>query len=130
MGDSAGVTADAVVKMDPELYGVRTQAMFAYAAAGRWKDADEQRRLALQNGGNSPSYYLAVSDIIYGDPDGALAAIERGVRAREPLFTTIWLACEPMFAPLRTRPRFVALIKDLGATMCQIDERWPIKPRP
>ena len=110
--------------------GVRSQAIFAYAAAGRWRDADEQRRLALAPGGNSPNYYTAVSAIIYGDTDTAMAAMERGVRAREPLWNTIFIACEPMFAPLRTRPRFIALMKELGATMCAPDDRWPIRRRP
>ena len=103
--------------------------MFAYAAAGRWKDADEQRRLALTTPGNSPEYYKAVSAIIYGDTDTAMAAAERGIRAHEPLWNSIWLACEPMFAPLRRRARFEALVKELGATMCAPDDRWPIKGR-
>ncbi|MEO6525197.1 MAG: protein kinase, partial [Gemmatimonadaceae bacterium] len=128
--DSAGLAADAILKIDAASYGVRSQVMFAYAAAGRWKDADEQRRLALEPGGNSPNYYTAVSSIIYGDMDTAMAAMERGIRAREPLWNTIFIACEPMFAPLRTRPRFVALIRELGATMCAPDDRWPITPRP
>ena len=127
--DSAGMAADAMLRLDGTSYGVRSQTMFAYAAAGRWKDVDEQRRLALAPGGNSPDYYAAVSAIIYGDTDAAMAAVERGVQAREPLWNTIFLACEPTFTPLRTRPRFVALIKKLGATMCAPEDRWPIKPR-
>ena len=127
--DSAGFVADAMLKIDGTSYGVRGQIMFAYAAAGRWKDFDEQRRLALASGGNSPDYYKAVSAILTGDHETALASVERGVRAHEPLWNSIWIACEPMFAPLRTQPRFVALIKELGATMCAPDERWPIKAR-
>ena len=127
--DSAGRAADEILKIDAAAYGVRAQAMFAYAAAGRWKDADEQRRLALTTPGNSPEYYKAVSAIIYGDTDTAMAAAERGIRAHEPLWNSIWLACEPMFAPLRRRPRFEALVKGLGATMCAPDDRWPIKGR-
>ena len=128
--DSAGFVADAMLKIDGTSYGVRGQIMFAYAAAGRWKDFDEQRRLALAPGGNSPDYYKAVTAILSGDHETALASVERGIRAHEPLWNSIWIACEPMFAPLRARPRFVALIKELGATMCAPDNRWPIKPRP
>jgi serine/threonine-protein kinase len=127
--DSGGFAADAMLKIDDASYGVRAQSMFAYAAAGRWKDVDEQRRIALTVGGNSPNYYEAVSGIVSGNFDAAVAATERGVRAREPLFNTVWLACEPVFARLRSRPRFVALIKELGARMCAPDDRWPIKPR-
>ena len=127
--DSAGFVADAMLKIDGTSYGVRGQIMFAYAAAGRWEDFDEQRRLALASGGNSPDYYKAVSAILTGDHETALASVERGVRAHEPLWNSIWIACEPMFAPLRTQPRFLALIKELGATMCAPDDRWPIKAR-
>ncbi len=127
--DSAGYIADAMLKIDGTSYGVRGQIMFAYAAAGRWNDFDEQRRLALAPGGNSPNYYRAVTAILSGDEETALTSVERGVRAHEPLWNSIWLACEPIFSPLRTRPRFATLIRELGATMCAPDERWPIRSR-
>jgi len=127
--DSAVAAAETMLKIDPNSYGVRSQAMFAYASAGRWTDVDEQRRQAIRDGQNSPNFALAFSGVISGDLDAALAATERGVRAKEPLFNTIWLSCEPIFSPLRTRPRFIALIRELGATMCPPEERWPIKPR-
>ena len=68
--------------------------------------------------------------MIAGDLDAALLATERGVRAREPQFVTLGLSCGPILSPLRTRPRFVALMHELGATICPPLERWPIKPRP
>ena len=127
--DSAVAAAETMLKIDPNSYGVRSQAMFAYASAGRWKDVDEQRRQAIRDSRNSPNYALAFSGVISGDLDAAIAATERGVHAREPLFNTIWLSCEPIFSPLRTQPRFIALMRELGATMCPPEAHWPIKPR-
>ena len=128
--DSAVAAAEAQLKIDPNAFGVRAVIMFAFASAGRWKDVDEQRRQAIRDSGNSPNYVQAFSSVISGDLDAAMLATERGVRAREPQFVPAWLSCEPIFSPLRTHPRFVALMHELGATICPPSERWPIKPRP
>jgi len=32
-----------------------------------------------------------------------------------------------MYDPLKAKPRFVALLKELGATPCAPEARWPIK---
>lgn len=61
--------------------------------------------------------------------NAAITAAERGVRACEPLFNTVWLACDPMFASLWSRPKFVALVRELGGTVCTPDRPWPVKPR-
>ena len=122
--------AQAPLKIDPNAFGMRAIVMFAFASAGRWKDVDEQHRQAIRDNSNSPNYVEAFSGVISGDLDAALLATERGVRAKEPQFLTVGLSCEPMLSPLRTRPRFVALVRELGATMCPPLERWPIKPRP
>ena len=59
-----------------------------------------------------------------------MAATGKGVRAREPMFNTVWLPCEPIFVPLRTRSEFIALMREHGATSCATALGWPIKPRP
>ena len=128
--DSAVAAIETVLKIDPNSFFSRAVAMFVFASAGRWKDVDEQHRLAIRDAGNSPNFVEAVSGVIAGDVDAAVVAMERGVRAGEPWFNAIGLSCEPIFSPLRTRPRFVALMRELGAAICPPLERWPIKPRP
>jgi TolB-like protein/tetratricopeptide (TPR) repeat protein len=127
--DSARIAAETMVRIDPKAFGVRLFAMFVYASGGAWKEAEEQRRLVLQEPGNSPNYNQALIGLVFGDLDAAMAATERGVHAREPLFNTLWISCEPLFDPLRSRPRFAALIRELGATMCTPHDRWPIPAR-
>jgi serine/threonine-protein kinase len=125
--DSAVAAAESALAIDPRAFGSRGIAMFTYAAAGRWADAARQRTLAEQEGGNSPNFNTMQADIIFGDLGGALEAAERSVRAREPLFSWFYIACDPMYDPLKAKPRFVALLKELGATPCAPEARWPIK---
>ena len=70
-----------------------------------------------------PSAVALLQQAVSKDP----SFVERGIRAHEPLWNSIWIACEPMFGSLRTQPRFVAWVKELGATRCAPDRRWPIK---
>ena len=127
--DSAVAAIKTALGIDAKSFGMRYQAMFVFAIAGRWMEADEQRRLAVQEGGNSPNFTAAVIGLVYGNFEAAMLATERGLRAREPLFNTYWVSCDPMFIPLRSQARFVALMKERGATMCAADDRWPIRPR-
>ena len=127
--DSAVAAAEAAIRMDATAFGIRSQAMFIFAIAGRWKDVDEQTRLALAEVNNSPYFTKAAISIVHGDIDGAMAATEKGVHAKEPFFNTIWLPCDPMFEILHSRPAFAALMREMGATMCPANARWPIAPR-
>ena len=127
--DSAVTAVEAALRIDATAYGVRSQVLFVYAIAGRWKEADEQARLALADGQNSPHFMKAATSIVHGDIDAAMKATELGVRAREPFFNSIWLSCDPMFEILHARAAFVALMRELGATMCPANSRWPIAPR-
>ena len=49
-----------------------------------------------------------------GDTDGALASLERGVREHEPLNLTLLSFADPMFDPIRSSPRFVAVLRSYG----------------
>jgi serine/threonine-protein kinase len=124
--DSAAAYIDSSLAIDPKSFGSRGIAAFVYAASGRWDDAARQRPLAEQDGGNSPNFVTMQMDIVFGELDAAMAAAERGIRAREPLFSWLYVACDPMYDPLKTKPRFVALLKELGATPCAPEPRWPI----
>jgi serine/threonine-protein kinase len=127
--DSAVATVETSLAIDPRSLRGRSIATFVYAAAGRWDDAARQRTLATQASGNSPNFAAMTTGIAFGDLDGALAAAERSVRAREPLFSWFYVACDPTYDPLKAKPRFVALLKELGATPCAPEPQWPIKLR-
>ena len=58
-----------------------------------------------------PSYHLALAYAGLGDKDAAFAALSRARDERDPAL--VHVAVEPRFAPLRTDPRFLALLSEL-----------------
>jgi len=127
MPDSAVAAFETAFKLNPNVWGGRSNLVFGYAVAGRWSDAARQRPLLERDPpGNSPHYPRMVVDLAYGDYDAAMMALERGVAAREPLFGVLTLACDPLLDPLKSNPRFTALMQRLGARACPATTRWPI----
>jgi hypothetical protein len=66
--------------------------------------------------------------LAFGETDAAMTALERGVAAREPLLGIVSLACDPLFDPLKSNPRFSPLVQRLGARVCPATGTWPIGP--
>jgi hypothetical protein len=81
-------------------------------------------------GVNSPNYYRMIASLAFGEYDAAMAALERGIADREPLFGIPIIRCDPLFDPLKPDPRFAALMQRLGARACPSSGKWPIAPRP
>lgn len=127
--DSAVLAFEHAVRIDPTGYGDRVFTMFGYAAQGRWADAERERDIVLREKRNSPNLIEAFVAVTFGKYDAAAAAIDRAVEHREPLLLTIRLSCEPMFNPLKTNPRFIALAKRVGAVICPATVAWPIRPQ-
>jgi serine/threonine-protein kinase len=128
--DSAVMVMEKVIRDANHELGVHAIATFMYAAAGQWERAAEQRALAYRHAGNSPNYARTIVAMAYGEYDAAMEALERGIAAKEPLFSTILITCEPTLAKLHSMPRFVAVAERLGARMCPPAEPWPIGPAP
>jgi serine/threonine-protein kinase len=126
--DSAVVALETAIRIDPG-FGGRMYAMFGYAAAGRWADAERARVMAAREGGNSPHLIAGIADLTFGKPDSALIVVERGIELREPLFQDIAIPCDPLFDPLKANPRFEGLMRRLGVKMCAASGRWPIQAR-
>jgi TolB-like protein/tetratricopeptide (TPR) repeat protein/tRNA A-37 threonylcarbamoyl transferase component Bud32 len=125
--DSAIAAFEKGVHLDPKLYGGRMFLVLGYAAAGRWKEAREQRTLLeRETGGNSVNLQRAVVHEVFGQMDSAMVDLERAADAKEPLFLTFWVNCDPMFDALKKDPRFGALMKRVGVTVCPASGRWPI----
>ncbi|HVS15207.1 MAG TPA: protein kinase [Thermoanaerobaculia bacterium] len=88
---------------------------WAYGRAGRAEDARriqeevEARRAA---GTYVVPYYRAYPLIVLGDREGALDALEQAVAER--VEQVAWLAVDPALDPLRSEPRFDALLRQTG----------------
>jgi len=131
MPDSAVREFETAFALDSTVFGSRSNLVFGYAAAGRWKDADRQRALLEHDhGGNSPDWHRMIVDLAYGDGNGAMTALERGVAEREPLFGIPSIPCDPIFDPLKSNPRFEQLMRRLEVRTCAATTKWPIAKPP
>ncbi len=128
--DSAVTAVENMLRISGGDFGGYGIAMFVYASAGQWDKVRENETMARRLGGNSPNYLHTLSGLVYGDYGAAMTALERGVAAREPVFNTVMITCEPMFAKLHSNPRFVALANRLGSRICPEASPWPIGPSP
>ena len=124
-GDSAAREAAVqlrAVPADPQLHVLRGLAL-AYAGHGREALAEAARGLALQ--GPTPagresinyayfSYVAARAALLAGDRDRAFAWLAESRRAHYYV-SPGWLRVEPTWAPLRSDPRFAALVAEQPA---------------
>ena len=112
-------------------YGGRGALVTGYAALGQWAELDRQRELARHDPPiNSPLTAKAFDQVLMGNLDTAMTALERGAIEREPTLASISIACEPLLDPLKANPRFGSLMQKLGARACPAVERWPFPKRP
>jgi serine/threonine-protein kinase len=131
MPDSAVAEFEQAFKLSPTYWNGRSNLVFGYAVAGRWNDVARQRALFEREPvGNSPHYPQLIVDLAYGDYDAAMKNLELGVETREPLFGVFSIPCDPELDPLKSNPRFAALMQRLGMRACPPAGKWPIAARP
>jgi tetratricopeptide (TPR) repeat protein len=113
---------------DPRAAGARSGLVAAYAAAGRWADA-ERLRQEIERPGNSvvtPGDKLTAR-MVFRDLPGAFAVFEQMTRTRS---TQTAFGCDPLYAPLRKDPRFATILNRVGAKVCATTTPWPIPSPP
>lgn len=72
----------------------------------------EETRSVSAAGGYVSPYFTAVAEMSLGDGQAALSSLERALSERDAWI--VWLDVEPHFDPLRTNPRFEALLRSLN----------------
>jgi serine/threonine protein kinase/tetratricopeptide (TPR) repeat protein len=121
-GDIAGALEAFQRAVDLNPASVRMRALLAAgnAVAGR---IDEARRIREQLASEAtgiyvPAFWLAVIAHALGDSEGTLSLLEAATRERYPQIA--YLAVEPVFDSLRTHPRFIHLLREIGvhAVVC------------
>ena len=104
-----------VSNLDPEDQEMLLGLGYAYAAAGNRREAE---RILLRGGDlvrkgkflsplNVATIYTAL-----GETDKAFEWLDRACDERDPY--VIWLKVEPKLAPLRSDPRFAAIVRRVG----------------
>ncbi len=129
--DSAARAFDEAYRADPSAPGVRAYRIWGFALKGQWSDADNafaefERTIT----GSSRHADLVIAYLGLGNRKAALAALE--VAAQHGSYNVVIsaLGCDPTYSLLKSEPRFMAVVKQLGQGMCTGTVRWPIPQRP
>jgi serine/threonine-protein kinase len=127
MADSSVAAFQTSYRINPELFLGRANLVFGYAAANRWDDARRERMIAeRERKGDSPNLRQAVIYIAFGEYEHGVDAIDRAIAKREIQVGVLSLACDPIFDPLKSNPRFHALLARIGSRACPAVARWPL----
>jgi len=113
-GDLAMHAAEKMVLMVERLPSRDAMRSVALAIAGNRQEAERLREEAQRNWKGEPdiSYWLAVTSLTFGEKEKALDWLEKASAAR--LGFLVILNVEPTFDPLRSEPRFQAILRKLG----------------
>lgn len=118
-------------ELGPDRYDGPANLVYAHVLAGRRAAALAVRAsLERTRGANSSNYRLAIADLALGETAAAMTALERSIASQEPALGLVSLACDPRFDPLKREPRFLALLRRLGATPCPGRFPWPLATTP
>ena len=128
--DSAVRTQERGVRLHPRDTRLLSNLLLAYAAAGRWADAERIRvRLhAAPDATLIDGTEAARADLVFGDrePLVRLLTSQRGLR-RYVLAGGV-LGCNPLLDPLWQDARFRAAMQRLTIQPCPLAGAWPIRP--
>jgi serine/threonine-protein kinase len=105
--------------------------LFALAAAGKWAQAKSLRAEILRGTADKPGDANAFfAHLAFGDRAGALTSLEQSFKAGTSQLITQSPSCDPIMQPLKSEPRYVALMKSAGLRICPADVHWPIGTAP
>ena len=127
--DSAVRTLERGVQLHPDLLGQHAILVYAYAASGRWADAERVRtQLRRQGGSIDGGVATALADLVFGDREPALRllATESG---RRRWYAGVGFGCHPMLDPLWVDARFRAAMRAFGVEPCPLARPWHLPPR-
>lgn len=129
--DSATAAFDRFFKLDSMAPEARAMQVWRFALAADWPAAErELNALTRTIVGGSRDIDIAIASVALGDRESALAALEREGARRSYYLATLAVGCDPTFIPLRSEPRFLAVVKAAGQQTCTGPTKWPIPARP
>ena len=106
--------AERALALDPE--NLLYLASLAHAQAGAGREGDARATLArlrrVSGQRHVSAYHLAAIHLALDETDAALEGLEAAYEERSPWIG--YLAVDPRVAPLRSRPRFTALLRKTG----------------
>jgi eukaryotic-like serine/threonine-protein kinase len=126
--DSAEAEWDQIYRKDPMFPEARAYRVWRFAIAGKWADAQKAfEEFDKTITGSSRAGDMVIAELGLGNREAALSALEAVARQRSFYVATAALGCDPTYALLKSEPRFIAVVKELGQRMCS-DNVLPIIP--
>ena len=126
--DSAVATLERGVRLHADDSHLRSALVLAYAAAGRWSDA-ERERAALQRPGGDLYGGLdaAFAEMVFGNREPILRLLTSAEGQRRYAYSGGILGCDPILDPLRSDARFLDAMRSLDVEECKPAKPWPIE---
>jgi tetratricopeptide (TPR) repeat protein len=114
-GNPAAAVAqcDTAIAMAPLRDDAVESCGWVWARAGQRKQAAEALRVLTSTSRHRPTDPVEIAKVYQslGDPDRALGWLRRAVQERYP--PVVYLKTDPVLDPLRSDPRFQALLREL-----------------
>jgi serine/threonine-protein kinase len=128
--DSAVRTFERGARLHPDDSRMSAGLVLAYAAAGRWRDAERIRaQLARPNGDRSGWADAAVADLVFGDREPMVRALTTPAGLRRYVAAGALLGCNPILDPLWADARFTDAMRRLSVETCSLARPWPFRSR-
>jgi serine/threonine-protein kinase len=125
--DSAIRTLERAAQLYPDGPRVSGFLVYAYAAAGRWGDAERLRAQLHRPGGDrSGGSEAALADLVFGDREPAIRLLTTNLGKRAWL---MGFGCNPLIDPLWADERFRAVMRGVHIEPCPLARPWRFPPR-
>ena len=128
--DSAVRTLEGGIRVHPDAPGNLAVLVLAYAAAGRWADAERVRAQLRQPGGDpSGGTTAAFAELVFGDREPLVRLLSTAAGQGAWMSATGALGCHPLLDPLWADARFRAAMRDIDVAVCPLARPWPVPAR-
>ena len=109
--DAALKELEALLAAQPDSVRLASATVVALARAGRQDDAAALYNSVIATATDVSTIHLAITNAWLGNTDAAFAALATALAERE--FGLCYIAVEPVYAPLRSDPRFEAIVREM-----------------
>ena len=128
--DSAVRTLERGMRLHPDGPGQHAPLLFAYAAAGRWAEAERMRVELRRPGGDlSGGIDAAFAELVFGDRE-PLVRLLMTTDGQRRWYDAVGFGCSPLNDPLWADARFGGAMRALTVEPCPLARQWPLPPRP
>ena len=129
--DSAVITMERGTRFHPDDSRQFGALLFAYAAAGRWADAERVREQLHRPGGDQfDGIQAGFADLVFGNREPLVRVLtSRPSLARFVKYGGV-IGCDPRFDPLWSDARFRDAMHRVGIETCRLARPWPLPRRP